>query len=73
MSELRSKKPEDIMDSLNRVPLFMKTLDGTDGSGGENIELEALKALAYEGNPTEIATNFKEVCLLLLLDGLCCG
>ncbi|RPA80387.1 TPR-like protein [Ascobolus immersus RN42] len=60
MSELRSKKPEDVMDALNRVPLFMKTLDNSDGNGGDNVELEALKALAYEGNPTEIATNFKE-------------
>lgn len=71
MSELRSKKPEDIMDSLNRVPLFMKTLDNTDGNGGENVELEALKALAYEGNPVEIATNFKEVsasCPALLVE-----
>ncbi len=38
----------------------MTALDDTDGSGGENVELEALKALAYEGTPLEVATNFRE-------------
>lgn len=38
----------------------MTKLDETDGAGGENVELEALKALAYEGEPHEIAENFKK-------------
>lgn len=37
----------------------MTKLDNSDGDGGENVELEALKALAYEGEPHEIAENFK--------------
>ncbi|GMF74912.1 unnamed protein product [[Candida] boidinii] len=37
----------------------MTQLDEGAGEGGENLELEALKALAYEGEPDEIATNFK--------------
>ena len=36
----------------------MTTLDETDGQGGSNVELEALRALAYEGDPIEVATNF---------------
>lgn len=38
----------------------MTKLDNSDGDGGENVELEALKALAYEGEPHEIAENFKK-------------
>jgi len=38
---------------LNKTPLFMTNLE-------ENDDLEALKALAYEGTPLEVATGFKE-------------
>lgn len=47
------------MKDINRLPLFMTELDETDGEGGENEGLEALKALAYEGEPDEVASNFK--------------
>lgn len=56
----RDKGAAEILASLNRTPLFMTDLDETDGSGGENVELEALKALAYEGAPLEVAANFRE-------------
>ncbi|KAH3667155.1 hypothetical protein OGAPHI_002804 [Ogataea philodendri] len=59
LSELAEKPTEEIMDDLNRLPLFMTELDETDGEGGENLQVEALKALAYEGEPNEIAENFK--------------
>lgn len=42
------------------MPLFMTTLDETDGEGGQNDALEALKALAYEGTKAEIAENFRQ-------------
>lgn len=45
---------------LNRIPLFMQDLDETDGSSGTNTSLEALKSLAFDGEPWEIATSFKE-------------
>lgn len=59
LSELAQKSTEEIMDEFNRMPFFMNKLDETDGDGGENVQLEALKSLAYEGTPEEIATNFK--------------
>lgn len=59
LSELAQKSTEEIMGEFNRMPFFMNTLDETDGEGGENVQLEALKSLAYEGTPEEIATNFK--------------
>ena len=51
---------EETYRSLNRLPFFMTELDETDGAGGENIALEAIRALAYEGTAVEVAENFKE-------------
>lgn len=51
---------EETFRSLNRLPLFMTELDETDGEGGDNIALEAIRALAHEGTPVEVAQNFKE-------------
>ncbi|ODV69500.1 TPR-like protein [Hyphopichia burtonii NRRL Y-1933] len=59
LSDMAEKSSEDIMKELNRLPFFMTELDETDGDGGENTNLEALKSLAYDGEPDEIATNFK--------------
>ena len=59
LSEYTEKSTDDVMKALNRLPFFMTELDETDGEGGENANLEALKSLAYEGEPHEIAGNFK--------------
>ncbi|KAH8765498.1 hypothetical protein F5883DRAFT_604856 [Diaporthe sp. PMI_573] len=47
------KTAEEIMDDLNKSPLFMTELE-------ENDDVAALEALAYEGTPLENATDFKE-------------
>ncbi|CCK68074.1 HSP70/90 family co-chaperone CNS1 KNAG_0A03950 [Huiozyma naganishii CBS 8797] len=59
LSDFKDKSTDEVMQELNRMPFFMTQLDNSDGDGGENVELEALKALAYEGEPHEIAENFK--------------
>ena len=59
LSELANKSSDEVIGELNRLPFFMTKLDETDGGGGENTTLEALKSLAYEGEPHEIAENFK--------------
>lgn len=59
ISQFANKTTDEVMKELNRLPFFMTQLDETDGEGGENANLEALKSLAYEGEPDEIATNFK--------------
>ncbi|KAK6346974.1 hypothetical protein TWF696_007069 [Orbilia brochopaga] len=41
-----------------QVPLFMQSLD--DATEETNDALEALKALAYEGEPHEVAQNFRQ-------------
>lgn len=42
-----------MLADLNKLPLFMTDLE-------ENDDLEALRALAYEGTPLEVAQGFKE-------------
>lgn len=53
MAAMHGKSTTEILTDLNKIPLFMTELE-------ENDELEAFKALAYEGTPAEIALNFKE-------------
>ena len=53
MAALRDKSGDEILADLNKMPLFMTSLE-------ENDDLEALKALAYEGTPLEVASGFKE-------------
>ena len=59
MASMKSQTADDVLKEINRIPLFMTTLDETDGEGGENTGLEALKALAYEGTRAEVAENFR--------------
>ncbi|CAI8501363.1 unnamed protein product [Pichia kudriavzevii] len=58
LAEASSKSTDEIMAELNKLPFFMNTLDDNDGE--ERSEIEALKALAYEGEPDEVAENFKK-------------
>jgi hypothetical protein len=60
MAEIKSQSADEVLAEMNRLPLFMTTLDETDGEGGDNSALEALKALAYEGTRAEIAENFRQ-------------
>ncbi|KAJ4346555.1 HSP70/90 co-chaperone [Didymosphaeria variabile] len=60
MADIKSLSVDDVIKEMNRMPLFMTTLDETDGEGGDNEALEALKALAYEGTKAEIAENFRQ-------------
>ncbi|KAK9422432.1 hypothetical protein SUNI508_04788 [Seiridium unicorne] len=49
----QNKTVDEVAAELKKSPLFMTELD-------ENDDTEALKALAYEGTPLEVATEFKE-------------
>ncbi|BFZ55021.1 HSP70/90 co-chaperone [Savitreella phatthalungensis] len=60
IKDVRERSFDDRFAELNRIPLFMRQLDETDGKGGDNDELDALKSLAYEGEPWEVATQMKE-------------
>lgn len=60
IADVKERSFEERFAELNRIPLFMRELDETDGANGENSGLEALKSLAYDGEPWEVATSFKE-------------
>ena len=53
LAALRNKSGPEILADLNKTPLFMTELE-------DNDELEAMKALAYEGTPLEVSSGFKE-------------
>jgi hypothetical protein len=57
LAALNAVSRDDFLNEMDRHPLFMRDLEADDP---ENLELEALKALAYEGTPLELAQNFKE-------------
>jgi tetratricopeptide (TPR) repeat protein len=53
LAMLQGKTLDEKLKDLNESPLFMTELV-------ENDDLEALKALAYDGTPLEVAAGFKE-------------
>lgn len=55
---LTDKTFEEALSDLSSTPLFMTSLK--DAGGDENVGLEALRALQYEGTKSEAAQNFKE-------------
>jgi hypothetical protein len=60
MAAVRQHTVDELAAMINRVPLFMRTLDETDGQGGPNMALEAIRSLAYDGTRAEVADNFRE-------------
>ncbi|AMD20774.1 HDR031Wp [Eremothecium sinecaudum] len=56
LADFHGKTSDEVLKELNKMPFFMTKLDD---AGSDNVELEALKALAYEGEPDEVAENFK--------------
>ncbi|TVY38210.1 Hsp70/Hsp90 co-chaperone [Lachnellula subtilissima] len=53
IAKFRNRSTDEILADLNKSPLFMTDLE-------ENDDLEALRALAYEGTPEEVALGFKD-------------
>ncbi|KAF2670981.1 TPR repeat protein-like protein [Microthyrium microscopicum] len=47
---------DEVIAELQRIPLFMTNADATV----DNPELEAFRALAFEGSRAEVASNFRE-------------
>lgn len=53
LASVKGKTGAEMIADLNKVPLFMTELE-------ENDDLDALRALAYEGSPAEVAQGFRE-------------
>ncbi|KAL8688927.1 MAG: hypothetical protein Q9218_005283 [Villophora microphyllina] len=60
MDSVRSHTADEIVQMMKRTPLFMTDLEDSVDDQEENVELEALKALQYEGTRSEVALGFKE-------------
>ncbi|PVV02636.1 hypothetical protein BB560_002906 [Smittium megazygosporum] len=50
--------PEDMDKELAKVPLFMREAP-TESEAAENVTLQALQSLIFDGDPDEVAENFK--------------
>lgn len=57
MAQKREYTTDQLLKEMNKVPLFMTSIDENDEE--QAAQLEAIRALAYEGTRAEIATNFK--------------
>ncbi|KAL8994482.1 MAG: hypothetical protein Q9188_007053, partial [Gyalolechia gomerana] len=62
MDSVQSHSTDELVRMMKKIPLFMTNLDEAGGTDGEeeNIQIEALRALQYEGTRAEIALGFKE-------------
>lgn len=54
IASVKNVTAEEFIKAMGKMPLFMTELDEQGMDDGENIELEALRALAYEGEPDEV-------------------
>ncbi|KAH8689404.1 TPR repeat protein [Talaromyces proteolyticus] len=60
MASIRSYTPEELADMMKKTPLFMTDLENAGDEEGENVMLDALRALQYEGTRAEVALSFRE-------------
>lgn len=57
MAQKQDVSVDQLLKEMNKIPLFMTSIDENDEEQAE--QLEAIRALAYEGSRAEIAANFK--------------
>ncbi|KAL1981995.1 hypothetical protein VTN96DRAFT_1961 [Rasamsonia emersonii] len=60
MASVRSYTADELADMMNKTPLFMTDLDKAGDEEGENVMLDAIRALQNEGTRAEVALNFRE-------------
>ncbi|KAB8264219.1 hypothetical protein BDV32DRAFT_118282 [Aspergillus pseudonomiae] len=60
MEAVRSHTTDELVDMMNKTPLFMTDIDKAGDENGENVFLDALHALQNEGTRGEVAQNFRE-------------
>jgi len=56
---LTADNVDSVAAELKRTPFFMTSLEDA-GDADDNVELDAMRALAYEGTRLEIAENFRQ-------------
>ncbi|KLJ08467.1 hypothetical protein EMPG_16096 [Blastomyces silverae] len=60
MASVKSHTAEEILDLMNKTPLFMTDLSKATDGDEENIGIEAIRALQYEGTRVEVAQGLRE-------------
>ncbi|KAL4932019.1 HSP70/90 family co-chaperone CNS1 [Aspergillus undulatus] len=60
MAAVESHTTDELADILNKTPLFMTDISKAGDEHGENIMLDALRALQNEGTRGDVAQNFRE-------------
>ncbi|KAK2757569.1 hypothetical protein FQN54_004538 [Arachnomyces sp. PD_36] len=60
MASVKSHTGDEIIDLMNKTPLFMTDMEKATEGDEENIQLEALRALQNEGTRSEVVQNFRE-------------
>ncbi|KAL4749010.1 hypothetical protein BDW72DRAFT_179106 [Aspergillus terricola var. indicus] len=60
MAAVESHTTDELADILNKTPLFMTDISKAGDENGENIMLDALRALQNEGTRGDVAQNFRE-------------
>lgn len=58
MASVKAHSVDEIVDLMNRTPLFMTDLSSE--ALADNPELDAIRALQYEGTRAEVAQGFRE-------------
>jgi len=60
IASVKNSAADEFIRQLNKMPLFMAELDETgEDDSSPNVALDAIRALQEEGEPHEIARNFK--------------
>ncbi|KAI9368516.1 hypothetical protein BJX61DRAFT_523700 [Aspergillus egyptiacus] len=60
MAAVDSYTTDELADILNKTPLFMTDLSKAGDENGENVMIDALRALQNEGTRGDVAQNFRE-------------
>ncbi|KAL2003733.1 hypothetical protein VTN02DRAFT_2498 [Thermoascus thermophilus] len=60
MASVKSHTADEIISMMNKTPLFMTDLENAGDEKGENIMLDAIRAMQNEGTRGEVAQNFRE-------------
>ncbi|PWY94594.1 TPR-like protein [Aspergillus sclerotioniger CBS 115572] len=60
MEAVNTHTTDELAEILNRTPLFMTDINKAYDEKGENVMLDAIRALQNEGTRGEVAQNFRE-------------
>ncbi|KAJ5391142.1 hypothetical protein N7509_006632 [Penicillium cosmopolitanum] len=60
MASVKSQSKEELLDMMNKTPLFMTDIANAGDENGENVLLDAISAMQNEGTRADVAQSFKD-------------